>query len=181
MTNAQFRALYDAYFSLVNASLRGYRLSAEEREDILQAVFFSYWIYSQTNHVDRPGGFLVTAARNRAISLLRLRATQRATSLEDRELPADAIPGGDFSLAKEQAAREERITRVRGALQDHASRTGDDTLWQRYAQGRKLKDIASTRGEPLGTVCSKVNVTRLPRRLVERLRLEMGTLAEAHG
>lgn len=182
MKSQEFQALYERTFHLVNQSLKTFRLSEEEREDVVQSTYMAYWVYAQTEVIQKPAGFLVASARNRALSLLRQRKVHATDPLEGQgELCASLLPSANGEAAREAHARESRISLVRQALAAHRASTNDDTLWQRYAQGRKLADIAKARGEPLGTVCARVNVARLPKRLVEAVRTSVLPLCESPG
>ncbi|MCA2961727.1 MAG: sigma-70 family RNA polymerase sigma factor [Silvanigrellales bacterium] len=181
MTPLEFQTLYEKTFGLVSHSLNTFRLSHEEREDVVQGTYLAFWLYVQTESVQKPAGFLVASARNRALTLLRKRKVHATHSIDFHgELCASLIPSANGEAAKEAEQREKRIDIVRQALTEHRASTNDDTLWQRYAQGRKLTDIAAARGEPLGTVCARVNVSRLPKRLVESVRTSILPLREVH-
>jgi|GEM_PF-5686580 len=184
MNPQEFQSLYDAHFRVVNGVLRHYAITTEEREDIIQTAFFTFWVYSQTVTVDKPCAFLVTSARNAAVSLLRQRKTRRSDSLESHAEPdSHALPSGNSDGAKAQELRERKIAVVRTALAEHTRKSGNDTLWKRYAEGCRLRDIAHERKEPLGTICARVNASRLPRRLTESLRAEVARInqeAEAY-
>jgi DNA-directed RNA polymerase specialized sigma24 family protein len=179
MNSKAFRECYDNYFSFLNHGLKQYPLSPEEREDILQQTFLSFWIVSQSSLITKPGGFLLTTARNRALSLLRHRRVARHENLESHtELTTECLASADVTVAQEKETREQTISLVRTALHKHTRKTDDDTLWQRYAQGRKLREIAKDRREPLGTVCSKVNPARIPKPVLDSLRRQALALQE---
>ena len=106
-------ALYDRYSGLLCGILNRILRDAQAAEEILQDVFFQVWRNAAQFDPARGSiaGWLVVAARNRAISRLRRRNPGETEELIENTV---VLP---FNLESE-AAQKEMLGKVRGALQD---------------------------------------------------------------
>lgn len=142
--------LYDRYSTLVySVALRVLR-DREAAEEILQDIFYQLW--RTAGRVDPARGslpgWLLVAARNRAISRLR-----RAN------LPASEEPGADevalaFNL-ESAVAQKQLLGRVQQSLGQLPAEQRA-VLELAYFEGLTHSEIAARTGDPLGTVKTRL-------------------------
>ncbi len=123
---------------------------AQASEEILQDVFFQVWRNAAQFDPARGSiaGWLVVAARNRAISRLRRRNPGETEELIENTV---VLP---FNLESE-AAQKEMLGKVRGALQD-LSTEQREAVELAYFEGLTHSEIAARTGDPLGTVKTRL-------------------------
>ena len=143
-------ALYDRYSGLLCGILNRILRDAQAAEEILQDVFFQVWRHAAQFDPARGSiaGWLVVAARNRAISRLRRRNPGETEELIENTV---ALP---FNLESE-AAQKEMLGQVRGALQD-LSTEQREAVELAYFEGLTHSEIAARTGDPLGTVKTRL-------------------------
>jgi RNA polymerase sigma-70 factor (ECF subfamily) len=120
-------------------------------EDALQDVFVRIWLQSrQYDQIrGRPLAWMISIARYRAIDLLR--AQRRVVPLIEEELPPGIVAGD----ADESSGSES--SRTIGALQrclEILSAPQQRCLVLAYQEGLSHEAVASSLGQPLGTVKS---------------------------
>jgi RNA polymerase sigma-70 factor, ECF subfamily len=146
---AAFGQLFDRYTNLVySVALRVLR-DAAAAEDVLQEVFYTVWGRAEQFDAARGSlaGWLLVAARNRAISRLRGRP---AVSLEAERLPVQ-LPGA-FEAAM---AQRQMIARVQKAM-EALPNSQREILECAYFEGMSHNEIARHTGLPLGTVKTRL-------------------------
>jgi RNA polymerase sigma-70 factor, ECF subfamily len=159
-------ALYDRYSGLLCGILNRILRDAQAAEEILQDVFFQVWRNAAQFDPARGSiaGWLVVAARNRAISRLRRRNPGETEELIENTV---AMP----TNIETEAAQNEMMGKVRTALAD-LSKDQQQAVELAYFEGLTHSEIAARTGDPLGTV-----KTRL-RSAVESLKKNLTVPAE---
>ena len=154
-------ALYDRYSGLLCGILNRILRDAQAAEEILQDVFFQVWRNAAQFDPARGSiaGWLVVAARNRAISRLRRRNLGETEELVENTV---VLP----TNIETEAAQKEMMGKVRTALAD-LSKDQQQAVELAYFEGLTHSEIAARTGDPLGTV-----KTRL-RSAVESLRKKL--------
>jgi RNA polymerase sigma-70 factor, ECF subfamily len=162
-------ALYDRYSGLLCGILNRILRDAQAAEEILQDVFFQVWRNAAQFDPARGSiaGWLVVAARNRAISRLRRRNPGETEELVENTV---VLP----TNIETEAAQKEMMGKVRSALAD-LSKDQQQAVELAYFEGLTHSEIAARTGDPLGTV-----KTRL-RSAVESLRKKLPALVEHPG
>jgi len=142
-------ALYDRYAGLVCATLNRILRDASAAEEILQDIFFQIWRNAGSFDPSRGSlpGWLIVAARNRAIS--RLRRNKPGT----REIvETDVITGGNLDT---DMARKQMMQKVQGALNGLPAEQ-KKAVELAYFEGLTHSEIAERTGDPLGTVKTRL-------------------------
>lgn len=145
-------ALYDRYSAMLSAVLNRILRDTQAAEEILQDIFLQVW--HSTAQFDPTRGslpaWLITIARNRAISRLRRRNPATPGSEEFAETSV-VLP-----LNLENAvAQQEIIGHVKGAM----AKLPDEqraALELAYFEGLTHTEIAERTGNPLGTVKTRL-------------------------
>jgi RNA polymerase sigma-70 factor (ECF subfamily) len=127
--------------------------SREDAEDVLTDVFWQVWQQSPRYDASRgkPIAWLLTIARTRAIDCIRStnRQQTRTDELDVNTHPSSAPSEPDsFVLADTRHA-------VKAALQE-LSEQQRISLEMAYFQGMSHTEIATTMGQPLGTVKDRI-------------------------
>jgi RNA polymerase sigma-70 factor (ECF subfamily) len=125
----------------------------EDSEDVLTDVFWQVWQQAPRYDASRgkPIAWLLTIARTRAIDSIRSsnRQQSRTDELDANTMPADVPSGGDpFVLADTRNA-------VKEALQELTEQQRIP-LEMAYFQGMSHTEIATSLGQPLGTVKDRI-------------------------
>jgi RNA polymerase sigma-70 factor, ECF subfamily len=143
-------ALYDRYAALLCGVMNRILHDAQAAEEILQDVFFQVWRNAAQFDPARGSiaGWLVVAARNRAISRLRHRSLAETEELVENNV---ALP---FNLESE-AAQKQMLGKIRGVLQD-LSTEQRQAVELAYFEGLTHSEIAARTGDPLGTVKTRL-------------------------
>jgi RNA polymerase sigma-70 factor (ECF subfamily) len=151
-----FAELYDRFSRPLYAIALRITTNATEAEDIVQDVFLSLWERAADFDPERGSAFAwaVTQARNRAIDRVRTR-TRRAELLtqaaaEDAVNPASA---GQDSVAKLLAKEHASSLRAAVASLPAEQKRAVDLA---FFTGLTQQEIATTLGEPLGTVKARI-------------------------
>lgn len=147
---AALAALYDRYSGLVFSVAKRILKNSSAAEEILQDVFYRAWSGASMFDANRGSmaGWLLVAARNRAIDRLR-RAQGEAT---------DPITENMVSLGSNletKAAQNVMLAKVKSAMSElpQSQRTA---LELAYFEGLTHSEIAERTGEPLGTVKTRL-------------------------
>ena len=143
-------SLYDHYSPLVySVALRVLR-DPQAAEEVLQDIFFQLWRTASRFDPARGSlpGWLLVAARNRAISRLRKRTPATGQDLDELrvELPFDL---------ESATAQKQLLGRVRGEL-ERLPAEQRAAFELAYFEGLTHSEIAARTGQPLGTIKSRL-------------------------
>jgi len=147
-------ALYDRYNALVFSTAKRILQRTGEAEEILQDVFYQIWENAERFDPERGSlaGWLLVAARNRAISKLRGR----------REWTGGLDENG-VSLRVDieaRAAQNLLLDKVRSVV--NSLPEGErEALECAYFEGMSHAEIAQKTGQPLGTVKTRIRSAML--------------------
>lgn len=142
-------ALYDRYSGLVFSEARRILRDTGAAEEILQDLFFQVWRTAERFDPARGSlaGWLLVAARNRAISKLRKKSGQTEELNENGVL---------FSSNVESHAAQnlllDKVRRVMGSLPEDQR----EALECAYFEGMSHSEIAEKTGQPLGTIKTRI-------------------------
>ncbi|MGH9774109.1 MAG: RNA polymerase sigma factor [Candidatus Acidiferrales bacterium] len=155
-----FAEIYDRYSGLVFSVASRVLRDAGAAEEVLQDVFYQLWRKAADFNPARGSlaGWLLVAARNRAISRLRRREPTAGEELFE----ADAMMPPSLESG---AMQQQLMRRVRRAMEGLPV-TQRVAIELAYFEGMTHSEIAEKTGEPLGTVKT-------------RLRSAMETLKQA--
>lgn len=143
-------SLYDRYSPLVySVALRVLR-DRQAAEEVLQDIFYQLWRTADRFDPARGSlpGWLLVAARNRAISRLRKRSPTAGEDLDEMrvELPFDL---------ESATAQKQLLSRVRGEL-ERLPAEQRAAFELAYFEGLTHSEIAARTGQPLGTIKSRL-------------------------
>jgi RNA polymerase sigma-70 factor (ECF subfamily) len=143
-------ALYDRYSGMVCSVLNRILRDTAAAEEILQDIFFQIWKNAGQFDPARGSlpGWLVVAARNRAISRLRRKGLSDSEELVENNI---ILP---FNL-ETQASQNQLMGRVKGAL-DGLPKEQREAVELAYFEGLTHSEIAARTGDPLGTVKTRL-------------------------
>ena len=142
-------ALYDRYSGLVYSEAKRILRDAGAAEEILQDLFYQVWRTSERFDPARGSlaGWLLVAARNRAISKLR-----RKTGISE-ELNENAV---SLKVDAESFAAQnlllDKVKTLMGSLPEGQR----EALECAYFEGMSHSEIAQKTGQPLGTVKTRI-------------------------
>ena len=142
-------ALYDRYSGLVYSEAKRILRDAGAAEEILQDLFYQVWRTSERFDPARGSlaGWLLVAARNRAISKLR-----RKTGISE-ELNENAV---SLKVDAESFAAQnlllDKVKTLMGSLPEGQR----EALECAYFEGMSHSEIAEKTGQPLGTVKTRI-------------------------
>jgi RNA polymerase sigma-70 factor, ECF subfamily len=142
-------ALYDRYSGLVFSEARRILRDSGAAEEILQDLFFQVWRTAERFDPARGSlaGWLLVAARNRAISKLRRKSGQTEELNEN---------GVSFGVNVESHAAQklllDKVRTVMGSLPENQR----EALECAYFEGMTHSEIAEKTGQPLGTVKTRI-------------------------
>lgn len=142
-------ALYDRYSGLVFSEAKRILRDTGAAEEILQDLFYQVWRTSERFDPARGSlaGWLLVAARNRAISKLR----RKSTATE--ELHENSVSFGvDLESHAAQNLLIDKVRRVMKSLPENQRQA----LESAYFEGMSHTEIAEKTGEPLGTVKTRI-------------------------
>ena len=142
-----FEALYDAHHRLVYGVALRMLGDAAGAEDITQAVFIKVWSSPELFRGGNFGAWIVRITRNRALDVLRSRATRNEGELPEAMPETESIE--DVAFARIDAAR------VRAAL---AELPGEqrEPIELGFFNGITHEEIARRSGIPLGTIKTRI-------------------------
>jgi RNA polymerase sigma-70 factor, ECF subfamily len=147
-------ALYDRYSGLVYSEAKRILRDAGAAEEILQDLFYQVWRTSERFDPARGSlaGWLLVAARNRAISKLR-----RKTGISE-ELNENAV---SLKVDAESFAAQnlllDKVKTLMGSLPEGQR----EALECAYFEGMSHSEIAQKTGQPLGTVKTRIRSAML--------------------
>ena len=147
---AALAAIYDRHSGVVYSLLRRMLRDSSDAEDILQDVFFHLWKIAGRYDGERGSlrGWLLTIARNRAISLIR----QRKPMESEEEI--ESRPALQ-ARAQISAAASEVAFSVSKALQN-LSADQNKLFEMAFYEGMTHSEIAERTGQPLGTIKTRL-------------------------
>ena len=124
----------------------------QDAEDALQEAYANVWRRADRFDASRasPITWLAAIARNAAIDRLRARGTRRTAPIDDAYGVADESPRADALLERDSDAR-----RLHGCLGELGG--GEAALIRTaFLEGATYSELAERRGEPLGTIKSRI-------------------------
>jgi RNA polymerase sigma-70 factor, ECF subfamily len=142
-------ALYDRYSGLLFSEAIRILRDSGAAEEILQDLFFQVWRTPDRFDPARGSlaGWLLVAARNRAISKLRRKSRQTEELNEN---------GVSFSVDVESHAAQklllDKVRTVMGSLPENQR----EALECAYFEGMSHSEIVEKTGQPLGTVKTRI-------------------------
>jgi RNA polymerase sigma-70 factor, ECF subfamily len=142
-------ALYDRYSGLVFSEAKRILRDTGAAEEILQDLFYQVWRTSDRFDPAKGSlaGWLLVAARNRAIS--KLRRKNAATE----ELHENSVSlGVDIESHAAQNLLIDKVRNVMKGLPENQRQA----LESAYFEGMSHTEIAEKTGEPLGTVKTRI-------------------------
>jgi RNA polymerase sigma factor (sigma-70 family) len=149
-----FREIYEAHVGLVQFVLRSFRLSEEERDDLVQEVFLR--LHQSMDRIDplKIKGFLSITARNLAIDKAR-QAQSRKT-----EAVGEDIAQLEGALWEQNTDRRAVIAVAGRFIEEVARQPGGECFGLFYKEGLSVRDIAERLGESTGTITSRLSRMR---------------------
>jgi RNA polymerase sigma-70 factor (ECF subfamily) len=141
--------LYDRYSALVYSEAKRILRDAGAAEEILQDLFYQVWRTAERFDPARGSlaGWLVVAARNRAISKLR-RKSGRTEELEENAV----FWGPSLETSTTRNLLLDKVRTVLGGL----PRGQREAMEFAYFEGMSHSEIAEKTGEPLGTIKTRI-------------------------
>jgi RNA polymerase sigma-70 factor (ECF subfamily) len=142
-------ALYDRYSGLVFSEAKRILRDTGAAEEILQDLFYQVWRTAERFDPAKGSlaGWLLVAARNRAISKLR-RKGAAVEGLRENEV---SLPVNVESHAAQNLLLD-KVKTVMGTLPDGQR----EALECAYFEGMSHTEIAEKTGQPLGTVKTRI-------------------------
>jgi RNA polymerase sigma-70 factor (ECF subfamily) len=142
-----FEALYDAHHRIVYGVALRVLGDAHGAEDVLQSVFLKLWNSPELFRGGSFGAWIVRVTRNRALDLLRSRATRNEGELPEALPENEALE--DVAFSRIDAAR------VRAALADLPAEQRVP-IEMGFFDGITHEEIARRRNVPLGTIKTRI-------------------------
>lgn len=141
--------LYDRYAGLVCATLNRILRDTAAAEEILQDIFLQIWRNAGNFDPARGSlsGWLIVAARNRAISRLRRNRPDTREVMEK-----DVVVAGNVET---ELAQKQMMGKVQAAL-NGLSAEQQQAVQLAYFEGLTHSEIAARTGDPLGTVKTRL-------------------------
>jgi RNA polymerase sigma-70 factor, ECF subfamily len=142
-------ALYDRYSGLVFSEAKRILRDTGAAEEILQDLFYQVWRTAERFDPAKGSlaGWLLVAARNRAISKLR-RKSGKSEELDENGVSL----GVDLESHAAQNLLLEKVRAVMGSLPEGQR----EALECAYFEGMSHTEIAEKTGQPLGTVKTRI-------------------------
>lgn len=142
-------ALYDRYCGLVFSEAKRILRDTGAAEEILQDLFYQVWRTSDRFDPARGSlaGWLLVAARNRAISKLR----RKSTATEELHESSVSLTV-DVESHAAQNLLVDKIRKIMKSLPENQRQV----LESAYFEGMSHTEIAQKTGEPLGTVKTRI-------------------------
>ena len=142
--------LYDRYSGVVFSAVRRILDDAAGAEEILQDIFYQLWRTAPSFDSARGSlaGWLLVAARNRAIDRLRRRSRASTEEIDENlvTLPVNL---------ESQLSQNEMMGKVKSIL-GTLPQAQREALELAYFQGMTHSEIAARTGEPLGTIKTRL-------------------------
>jgi RNA polymerase sigma-70 factor (ECF subfamily) len=146
---AAFEALYDEFHRLVYGIAMRMLSDAASAEDVTQAVFLKVWTSPNLFHGGNFSAWIVRVARNRALDVLRSRASH-----QESELP-EALP--ETEALEEVAFARLNASLVRDALAALPAEQREP-IELGFFGGITHEEIARRTGTPLGTIKTRIRI-----------------------
>jgi RNA polymerase sigma-70 factor (ECF subfamily) len=143
-----FERLYDAYHRLVYGVALRMLGDVSSAEDVTQSVFLTLWSAPERYRTGNFAAWIARVTRNRALDLLRARASHPV----DGEIPA-TLPEDD--VLEDVAAAHLDAERVRAALARLPAEQREPIELGFFA-GITHQEIAKRTGVPLGTIKTRI-------------------------
>jgi RNA polymerase sigma-70 factor (ECF subfamily) len=142
-------ALYDRYSGLVYSEARRILRDTGAAEEILQDLFYQVWRTAERFDPAKGslGGWLLVAARHRAISKLR-RKTGINAELDENRVSLNV----DMESEASQKLLLDKVKAVMESLPENQR----EALECAYFEGMSHSEIATKTGQPLGTVKTRI-------------------------
>jgi RNA polymerase sigma-70 factor (ECF subfamily) len=142
--------IFDTYSRMAYSIALRVLKDPAQAEDVMQDVFFQLWQNPRAFTPERGslGAWLAVVVRNRSIDAMR------------RRRPSDAVEDVVLASTADVAGEVERTTmieRVRGVLKNLPMEQRE-TLELAYFGGMTHAEIAEKKGEPLGTVKTRIRM-----------------------
>lgn len=149
-----FREIYESHVGLVQFVLRSFRLSDEERDDLVQEVFLR--LHQSMDRIDtlKIKGFLSITARNLAIDKARQSQSRKT------EAVGEDIATLEGSLWEQNTDRRAVIAVAERFIEEVARQPGGECFGLFYKEGLSVRDIAERLGESTGTITSRLSRMR---------------------
>ncbi len=157
--SAAFEQLYDAYHRLVFGIALRMLSDTTMAEDLTQSVFLKIWSSPDSFHDGNFGAWLSRVTRNRALDVLRSRASR-----PEGEIPADIPMDGTIDDVVFAKIDSQRVRSALAGLPDEQR----SPIEMGFFDGVTHEEIARRTGIPLGTV--KTRIRSGLRRLRDDLR-----------
>lgn len=140
--------IFDRYSGMVYSIALRVLSDSAQAEDVMQDVFFQVWQNPRAYAWERGslGAWLAVVVRNRSIDVIR------------RRMPSEPLEEVTLAAGTDIASEVERqaiMTRVRGILKD-MPRDQRESLELAFFKGLTHAEIAKQKGEPLGTVKTRI-------------------------
>jgi RNA polymerase sigma-70 factor, ECF subfamily len=142
-------ALYDRYSALVFSEAQRILRDTGAAEEILQDLFYQVWRTAERFDPAKGSlaGWLLVAARNRAISKLR-RKSGKGEELDEKGVSLRI----DVESRAAQSLLLDKVRTVMGNLPENQR----EALECAYFEGMSHTEIAEKTGQPLGTVKTRI-------------------------
>jgi len=146
---AALSELYDRYSGVVFSEAKRILRDTQTAEEILQDLFYQIWRTAERFDASRGSlaGWLMVAARNRAISKLRKKG-DKAEELQDNRV--------DLKMNLENSTTRnlllEKVRAVMGSLPESQR----EAVEFAYFEGMSHSEIAEKTGQPLGTIKTRI-------------------------
>jgi RNA polymerase sigma-70 factor (ECF subfamily) len=153
-TAMSFREIYEAHVGLVQFVLRSFRLSDEERDDLVQEVFLR--LHQSMDRIDplKIKGFLSITSRNLAIDKVRQSQSRKT------EAVGEDIASLEGTLWEQNTDRRAVIAVAERFIEEVARQPGGECFALFYREGLSVRDIAERLGESTGTITSRLSRMR---------------------
>ncbi len=144
-----FEALYDEFHRLVYGVAMRMLSDAASAEDVTQAVFLKVWTSPELFHGGNFAAWIVRVARNRALDVLRSRASHQESELPESLPETEAIE--DIAFARLNASLVRSALAALPAEQRQPIELG-------FFAGITHEEIARRTGTPLGTIKTRIRI-----------------------
>jgi RNA polymerase sigma-70 factor, ECF subfamily len=146
---AALSALYDRYSGLVYSEAKRILRDTGAAEEILQDLFYQVWRTAERFDAARGSlaGWLVVAARNRAISKLRKKSGRTEELVENK-----VFLGPSLESSTTQNLMLDKVRAVLGSLPNGQR----EAMEFAYFEGMSHSEIAERMGQPLGTIKTRI-------------------------
>ena len=146
---AALSKLYDRYSGLVYSEAKRILRDAGAAEEILQDLFYQVWRTAERFDASRGSfsGWLLVAARNRAISRLRKKGDK------GEELKNDKV---DLKMNLETSTLQSLLVQKVRAVMGSLSEGQREAVECAYFEGLTHTEIAEKTGQPLGTIKTRI-------------------------